>query len=230
MVYLPTTETGFRHAERVPVEPLRLLSSAAPGAAGRPDCLSSDAPIVTPSGYRPAGGLSAGDTVLLGARPVEILWAGLVPTGAGAIRIRAASLGPGEPFCDIVVGATQRVVLSSPAVEALCGAPEALVEARDLLHLDGVEEEVLALSGLVGLVFAAQEFLPVAGLSLASLAPARLGPGSALARDLACVVPGVRYPGFASRYETGIPELNRREARAAVASGWAGPRAVRRAV
>lgn len=133
-----TGTTGFAVAD-TPIPPSYL----------NPTCFATGTLIDTANGQRPVETLVAGDLVLTrdhGLRPLA--WTGGrhldarhldIAPNLRPIRIRKDSLGPGMPAQDLVVSPQHRVLVRSKIAERLCGAPEALVAARHLCALPGIE-------------------------------------------------------------------------------------------
>lgn len=98
--------------------------------------LGPSAPVLTPSGYRPAETLKAGDDVITHAGDRRrILWVGAVdaPTADqfNPVRLNTPYFGL---ICDVLVGPEARVLVSGPEVEYLFSQEAVLVEARALLQ------------------------------------------------------------------------------------------------
>lgn len=133
-----TSSSGFSVAE-TPI----------PDSYLNPTCFATGTLIDTASGPRPVEALIAGDLVLTrdgGVRPVA--WTGGrhldarqldIAPNLRPIRIRAGALGPGLPASDLIVSPQHRVLVQSKIAERICGTPEALVAARHLCALPGVE-------------------------------------------------------------------------------------------
>ena len=104
--------------------------------------LSATASIKTLTGEKPLGQIEIGDLVLTrdnGFQPVR--WIGALAAGSEPrqIVIRAAALGENVPCRDLRMALTQRVLNSAPVLTHTLEHSEALIRARDLLALDGVE-------------------------------------------------------------------------------------------
>ena len=133
-----TSNAGFTLAE-TPIPPSYL----------NPTCFAAGTLIDTANGPRAVETLVAGDLVLTrdrGLRPLA--WAGgrhLPPRhldiapNLRPVRIRAGALGPGLPATDLTVSPQHRILVRSKIAERICGAPEALVAARHLCALPGIE-------------------------------------------------------------------------------------------
>ncbi|MDF1726960.1 MAG: Hint domain-containing protein [Sulfitobacter sp.] len=98
--------------------------------------LMADVPLGTPRGFRAAGDLRRGDTLLTpGAGPVPVLQsiARTVPARGSfrPIRLRAPYFGLQE---DIIVAPDQRLVIDGPEVEYLFSQEAVLISARHLVN------------------------------------------------------------------------------------------------
>lgn len=115
-------------------------------------CFASGTLIATPGGPRRVETLAAGDLVETrdhGAQPLlwtgqrEISMAGLAAApGMAPVTIRAGALGAGMPARDLTVSPQHRVLVRSPIVERMTGAPEAMCAARHLTGLPGISASV----------------------------------------------------------------------------------------
>ena len=215
-----TSGTGLSAAE-TPIPPSYL----------NPTCFGTGTLIDTAAGPRAVETLVAGDLVLTrdhGMRPLA--WAGGrhldarhldIAPNLRPIRIRAGALGPGLPATDLTVSPQHRVLVRSKIAERLCGAPEALVAARHLCALPGIE--ALNPPGGIGyhhLLFDRHEIVRSNGAWTESLftgpqALASLGP--AARREIRAIFPelfGQNAPGWqgARDFLTGAQtrELTRR--------------------
>ena len=189
-----TGTTGFAVAD-TPIPPSYL----------NPTCFATGTLIDTANGPRPVDRLVAGDLVLTrdrGLRPLA--WVGgrhldsrhldLAPN-LRPIRIRAGALGPGLPATDLTVSPQHRILVRSKIAERICGAPEALVAARHLCTLPGIE--VTNPPGGVGyhhILFDRHEVVRSNGAWTESLftgpqAMASLGP--AARREIRAIFPGL---------------------------------------
>lgn len=148
--------------------------------------LAAGTRVATPAGARPVEALAVGDRVLTAdAGPRPVLWAGRRPIGAArlvalpALRpliVRPGGLGPGRPARPIRVAPAHRLVLGGPRVQALFGAAEVLVAARDLcdgrrLHVDHAART----ADYVTLLLPSHHLLPVEGALAESLHPDAAG-------------------------------------------------------
>ena len=137
-VRIHTNSTGFPVA-----------ATAIPPSYLNPTCFAAGTLIDTANGPRPVETLAAGDLVLTrdrGVRPVA--WTGGrhldarhldIAPNLRPIRIRAGALGPGLPATDLTVSPQHRILIRSKIAERICGASEALVAARHLCALPGIE-------------------------------------------------------------------------------------------
>ncbi|MDO5643928.1 MAG: Hint domain-containing protein [Paracoccus sp. (in: a-proteobacteria)] len=122
-------------------------------------CFAAGTLIATANGARPVESLRAGDLVLTrdrGLRPLG--WAGRSPLSAHQldlapnlrpVLIRAGALAPGLPARDLVVSPQHRVLIRSAIAERMTGTPEALVAAKHLIAMPGIE----VLPGEAGVVY-----------------------------------------------------------------------------
>ncbi|MFN4099176.1 MAG: Hint domain-containing protein, partial [Pararhodobacter sp.] len=112
-------------------------------------CFVAGSLILTEHGEMAVEELEVGDLVLTkddGLQPVR--WIGFRKLSASAlrgapnlrpIRIRAGALGAGAPENDLLVSPQHRILVRSKITQRMLGAPEALIAAKHLLILDGVE-------------------------------------------------------------------------------------------
>lgn len=112
-------------------------------------CFASGTAIATPQGSVVVETLQTGDLVTTrdhGAQPIR--WIGSRRLGAAdlalrphlrPIRIRAGALGAGLPARDLLVSPQHRIALTGAQTRRVCGVPEVLVAARNLLGLEGVD-------------------------------------------------------------------------------------------
>lgn len=156
---------------------LYLAFSTAMEPVGPMPSLALDTPIATPHGYRPAGTLRRGDTVLTGNGEVVPVLHSLsrqVPARGGfaPVRLRAPYFGLHQ---DIQVAPSQRIVLSGSEVEYLFGQEAVLVPVR---HLVGGASAVPAQTALTvtytQLLLPGHEALVAAGTVAESLYIGRL--------------------------------------------------------
>lgn len=188
---------GFWPAEvsAVPVEEI-FSDVTAPLAAGRSipvwpggrqtgdlplPALTASMRVETPGGRKRVDELTPGELVLTRDRGYQHLcWrAQIAPQQVHPIlrspitmvRIAAGTLGKTLPAEDVIVSASQRIMLADPRAEALFGAEEVLVAAGDLLHLDGVEPALGDVQEHIALLFDAHEVILVEGLWTESLLP-----------------------------------------------------------
>lgn len=134
--------------------------------------LLPDTPLATPRGFRPAGQLRRGDTVLTrndGTVPVLHPVRRTVPARGSyrPIRLRAPYFGLQK---DIIVAPDQRLLIDGPEVEYLFGQESVLVPARHLVNGFAARHET---SGPVisysQLILPRHETLNAAGTHLESL-------------------------------------------------------------
>ena len=160
------------------------------------------------------GQLSPGDALRLpdgGGAEIAAVIDLPTPAGADAVLIRAGALGPGSPTRDIILPMGQGIRLACPGLDTLCGSPEALVAAEDLLGLPGVVTTPLAGEPRRHLVLDRPGLLPADGMALTPFLPTAealqaLGAAArtALTRDL----PRLRYPGAAEALDPGLPWID----------------------
>lgn len=112
-------------------------------------CFAAGTQVLTDHGLRPVEALRAGDRVWTqdtGFQPV--LWAGGLWYDAAAlqadpalwpVRVAAGALGPERPARDLVVSQQHRIYVTGPLLELHLGLEEALVAAKHLCGLPGVE-------------------------------------------------------------------------------------------
>lgn len=134
--------------------------------------LHPDTPIATPSGYRPVGKLTRGDTVVSATGdivPVLHSVRHCVPArGSFApVRLRAPHFGLQR---DIVVAPEQRLVLKGSEVEYIFGQEAVLVPARHLVNgCAAVWNDAGSTTDYFQLVLPGHEALVAAGCALESL-------------------------------------------------------------
>ena len=151
--------------------------SDAPEPVGPMPTLSPDTPVATPQGYRAAGTLRRGDTVLTregAVVPVLQRLERVVPTCGSfrPIRLRAPYFGLQQ---DIVVAPDQCLLIDGPEVEYLFGREAVLVPARHLLNgFNAVEEAGRATQRYCQLLLPNHETLILAGMPAESLYIGRL--------------------------------------------------------
>ncbi|NHF72552.1 Hint domain-containing protein [Paracoccus sp. 12-3] len=126
-----------------------MAETSIPPSYLNPTCFATGTLIDTATGPRAVETLVAGDLVLTrdrGLRPLA--WAGGrhldarhldIAPNLRPIRIRAGALGPGLPASDLTVSPQHRILMRSKITERICGTPEALVAARHLCTLPGIE-------------------------------------------------------------------------------------------
>ena len=145
--------------------------------------LSGSMRVETPGGKRRIDELTQGELVLTRDRGYQQLrWRTQVATLADheflrlpdtVIRIAADAFGKGNPSQDLIVSASQRIMLSDVRAEALFGAEEVLVAAGDLVHLDGVDRIRCEAGERFALLFDTHEVVLSEGLWTESLLPER---------------------------------------------------------
>ncbi len=156
--------------------------------AGPAACFAPSTPLLTPTGWRPAGNLRAGDlveTVDAGAQPV--LWSGRIALPAlghlRPVRLCAPSFGASR---DLWVLPQHRIALSGPTVDYLFGEDEVLVEARHLVDgCTALQPDRPNVLGWQGVLLDGHHLLIADGCRLESLNAGRLARQPALAATTA---------------------------------------------
>ena len=128
--------------------------------------------VRTEHGERAVETLKPGDRVVTRhGKLVEVFGVGLCSSKGceSPIRISKHALGGGLPRRDVILAPDQSVLLADPLLEQLFDCTTALVSARDLVALDGVEPvENLEASTMVHVQCSAPEVLFCSGLSCIS--------------------------------------------------------------
>lgn len=104
--------------------------------------LSCDTSVKTLWGEKALREIKVGEQVLTRDNGYQtVRWVGLIelPVLSERIVIRAGALGRMLPCRDLVVSGKQRILSGTGVLKNLCNTKEALIRARDLLHLDGIE-------------------------------------------------------------------------------------------
>ncbi|RBW52366.1 Hint domain-containing protein [Ruegeria sp. A3M17] len=111
-------------------------------------CFTAGTLILAEKGNQKIETLSVGDKVMTVDRgPQPIRWvesSALSPDrlrdnpAMRPVRIKAGSLGTGQPERDLLVSQQHRILVSGPKVELLFGAPDALVAAKHLCSWPGI--------------------------------------------------------------------------------------------
>ncbi|GAA3873874.1 Hint domain-containing protein [Celeribacter arenosi] len=136
-----------------PLPPTGVMLSYVSHADGQsmtpPVCFGAGTLIKTTRGEIAVEKLAVGDRVVTADSGLQrINWIGLRKMNAQmlnaapqyrAIRIRAGSLGGNTPEIDLIVSPQHRILVSSKIVERMSGEQEALVAAKHLLGLEGVD-------------------------------------------------------------------------------------------
>ncbi len=139
--------------------------------------LSTEAMILTPMGYKPAGEIKRGDTVVSrGGVVVPVLhsFSRVVPARGSfePVRLRKPYFGLLE---DVVVNPEQRLVIDGSEVEYLFNQEAVLIPARHLVNgFAARKEQAGPVINYVQLVLPAHEAMIVAGTALESLYIGRL--------------------------------------------------------
>jgi hypothetical protein len=173
-------------------------------------------PLDTPDGPRRVGELVPGDRLLTKEGGVaRLAWSGTVSwegdgpgpcaalpgPGTPLLRVAADSFGPGLPERDILLGAQAHVLLESPALVELVGAPAAFAPLA--AFEDGVSVAPVSPPGEVqvhGLATGGHDALLAANLPVAAFHPSCVGRreiGSGGLAQMAALFPQLdRGPGF----------------------------------
>ncbi len=99
--------------------------------------------VRTEHGERSIETLQAGDRIIARHGKLASVTAtqtGNLPTKEGPILITKGALGGGLPRRDVLMAPDQSILLADPLLEQLFDCKTAMVTARDLLELNGVEE------------------------------------------------------------------------------------------
>jgi len=128
--------------------------------------------VRTEHGERSVETLQAGDRVitrhgkLISVKSVEL---GSVPADKAPVMILKGALGGGLPRRDLMIAPDQNILLADPLLEHLFDCSTAMVSARDLIGLDGIEEvsNIMPLA-YVQVQFEAPEVLFCSGLACIS--------------------------------------------------------------
>lgn len=172
---------GSETVDAVPVRGLRDWPGNRPEPADILPSLIGPMRVETARGKTRADELTPGDLVLTRDRGYQPLcWRTqiaprsrhpLLRTPIPTVRIRAGALGRRLPSRDVIVSASQRIMLSDPRAEALFGEEEVLVAAGDLLHIEGVEPMAPETQEHIALLFDTHEIVRVEGVWTESLLP-----------------------------------------------------------
>jgi hypothetical protein len=119
-------------------------------------CFTPGTMVTTLGGKRAVETVRPGDKLLTRDRGAALSDA---PRDAAPVRIRAGALGPGQPERDMVVSPGHRVLSTDPDLLRSLGEPEALIEARALTGLPGVDRPVVAAVGYVHLLLEKHEVI-----------------------------------------------------------------------
>ena len=130
-------------------------------------CFTPGTMVTTLGGKRAVETVRPGDKLLTRDRGFQpVVWRGMrraalsnAPRDAAPVRIRAGALGPGQPERDMVVSPGHRVLSTDPDLLRSLGEPEALIEARALTGLPGVDRPVVAAVGYVHLLLEKHEVI-----------------------------------------------------------------------
>lgn len=181
--------------------------------------VASQARVMTERGPVEAGALVPGDRLCDGHGGHVTLAAAIrlvADLGAERVRVRAGALGEGLPAADLVVGRRTRFRLRSDLAQRLVGRRDVLVAAEALLHLDGVSLVPAVLDDVTHLVFEEHAMAVIEDVVVETLVPSAPFMESLPHRQLASLyaaLPKLRYDGAFATYQTGLPELDAREAR-----------------
>ena len=125
-------------------------------------CFTPGTLVTTRAGKRAVETLCPGDMLLTRDRGFQsVVWRGMrrvagaaLSREAAPVTIRAGALGPGQPERDMTVSPGHRMLSTDPDLLRSLGEPEALVEARALTGLPGIDRPV---PGAVGYVHVLME-------------------------------------------------------------------------
>ena len=114
-------------------------------------CFTAGTSILAEGGYCLIEDLDVGDLVSTldrGLQPIRWIESSALPRerlrdvpSMRPVRIKAGSLGKGQPERDLLVSQQHRILVSGPKVELLFGVPEALVAAKHLCGWPGIKIE-----------------------------------------------------------------------------------------
>ncbi len=130
--------------------------------------------IRTENGARAVETLRKGDTVITRyGKPVSVEDVVATPFVGSAIRINKNALSPGTPRRDLIVASDQLIMLTAPVLEWLFDCNAALVPAKHLTELDGVNAvQLTEPMEMIRLTLDAPRIVFGSGLALATSAMA----------------------------------------------------------
>lgn len=112
-------------------------------------CFTRGTRLATPDGTVAVERVCPGDVLLTADHgPQVVRWVGMrrlsrddlqANPNLAPIRIRAGALGPGLPSRDLTVSPQHRMLVRSPIVARMAGTAEALVAAKHLIGMPGIE-------------------------------------------------------------------------------------------
>ena len=164
-------------------------------------CFVEGTRLVTPDGLRPIESLKVDDLVETADHGAQaIRWIGrskVLQMGKMApVCIKQSSLGCGLPFADLEVSQQHRMLVRSIVLERMTGCPEALVAAKFLLPLPGIElKPEIAPINYLHLLFDRHEIVFAEGAPSESLFP---GPqalemlGPKCSREITSLLPSMK--------------------------------------
>ncbi|WP_170466927.1 Hint domain-containing protein [Ruegeria arenilitoris] len=141
--------TGFEINDELEIAPYDLTQEITISIEGV--CFTSGTLILAEGGHRHIETLDVGDRIMTadhGLQPIRWIESSALPPerlhenpAMRPVRIRAGSLGQGQPKRDLLVSQQHRILVSGPKVELLFGAPEVLIAAKHLCSWPGIEIE-----------------------------------------------------------------------------------------
>ena len=136
-------------------------------AAGLTHGILAGTPVLTLDGELPVEFLEIGDRVLTraGARRLKGVEVSVV-RNARMVRIGASTLGHDQPFDDVLVPASQPVLVRDWRAQALAGQPQAMIAANRLTDGEFIRGEILAEARIFTLRFEDEAVVYAGGLEL----------------------------------------------------------------
>lgn len=195
-------------------------------------CFTPGALIATPKGQRNIEDMRVGDRVFTRDNGIqEIRWIGartlsqadlLMNADFAPVLIRQGALGNGMPERDQMVSPNHRMMMCSDLAEALFGEREVLVEAQNLVGMDGIERvnpaQLTQPLAYIHMLFDHHEVVLVDGAWSESFQPSDeslRGVGDASRREILALFPELAEG--AAAYASARRALTREEAQAMVA-------------
>jgi len=153
--------------------------------ADEPPCFTRGTLIDTPFGPRPVECLRAGDPVLSADNGIQVIrWIGsrklrlagrISDQNLCPVRLKAHSICPGVPACDVLVSPMHRIVIGGAQTELLFGQAEVLTAARHLVNGRTIFEEDVREVEYFHLLFDSHQILLCHDLKSESLYPGEIG-------------------------------------------------------